>query len=94
MTKIETQEILDRARTLDGYYEDTLDAIRFWKREAYLAKSASPYVKRSQLDGILDRIEKLEKKEKEIVDVIAELREKSGLSWGDFLEALAEEGDR
>lgn len=94
MTKTETQEILDRARKLDGYYEDTLDAIRFWKREAYLAKSASPYVKRSQLDGILDRIEKLEKKENEIFDLISELREKSGLDWGQFVEALAEEGDR
>lgn len=89
-----TEEILEKARELDKLYEDTLDAVRFWRREAYLAKTGSRYVKRSQLDGIVNTIDNLKTREEEIVDEISKLREASGLTWGDFLEALAEDGDR
>lgn len=89
-----TEEILDRARELDKLYEECVDAVRFYRREAYLARTGSRYVKRSQLDAILNTIDNLKTREEEIVDEISKLREKSGLSWGDFLEALAEDGDR
>lgn len=89
-----TEEILEKARELDKLYEDTLDAVRFWRREAYLAKTGSRYVKRSQLDGIVNTIDNLKTREEEIVDEISKLREASGLTWGDFLEALAEDGNR
>lgn len=89
-----TEEILDQAREADKLYEECVDAIRFFKREAYLAKTGSRLVKRSQLDGIVNTIDNLEKREKEIVDEISKLRQASGLTWGDFLEALAEDGDR
>jgi|DEB0MinimDraft_10_1074344.scaffolds.fasta_scaffold311974_1 hypothetical protein len=95
MTKTETQEILDQARAADKSYDDCVDAIRFFKREAYLARTGSRYVKRSQLDGILNTIENLEKREKEIVGEILDLREKSGLTWEEFLDELVKkEGDR
>lgn len=89
-----TEEILEKAREADKLHRDCFEAIRFWKREAYLAKTGSRYVKRSQLDGILNTIENLRRRENEIFAEILDLHEKSGLAWEEFLEALVKDGDR
>ena len=82
-------KIVTKIQTLDTRYEETLDTVRFWKREAYLAKTASPYVKRSELPKILRYIDQSNQEGNALFAEMEELRERYGLSWEDWIEIAA-----
>ena len=85
MIRTDRDNALIQIARLDAKYEDTQDAILFWRREAYLAKTASPYVRRSQLDTITALIAKREQERDDIFSEIERIKDDAGLTWDDVV---------
>ena len=86
MTKTINPETAAKIRELDHRYDETVREIRFHRGEAYLAKSASPYVKRSQLPSIENRIKVLQDEQLANFAQLVEIKEAQGLTWGEIID--------